>query len=78
MPIAQVQEQLAKLAEDNSELRRMYTHLANQVAVASEELSCERFQPYRDLLIPYLRAITGPGDSSGGLVGGYNFERSQP
>ena len=35
-----VQAQLTSLVEDNGELRRMYKHLENQLAIASEELKC--------------------------------------
>ena len=36
----EVQSQLTSLVEDTAELRQMYKHLDNQLAVASEELRC--------------------------------------
>lgn len=40
-----IQAQLTSLVEDNSELRRMYKHLENQLAIASEELKCTALLP---------------------------------
>ena len=40
-----VQAQLTSLVEDNGELRRMYKHLENQLAIASEELKCTALPP---------------------------------
>ena len=36
-----VQDQLAALAEENAQLRRLYKHLEDHLSVAAEELSGE-------------------------------------
>lgn len=40
-----VQDQLAALAEENAQLRRLYKHLENRLTVAAEELSGELLAP---------------------------------